>query len=182
MVNKKSPQVEWIDTPGLKHILEEEVPLAGELLAKGKKHVLVRGKSRTGKSHIRDRICEASKLEILGKINCASLAPSLIDSILFGIEAGAATGVKYRTGLLADNSEHSKVVILEEVGELPKPLQAKLLVYLETGEFLPVGGNWEESGISSIRIIATSNAKDKKFRPDFLARFWKIGPPVQSGS
>ena len=65
MVKKKLPKVDWIDTPGLKHILDEEVPLAGELLAKGRKHILVRGKPRTGKSHIRDKICEASKLDIL---------------------------------------------------------------------------------------------------------------------
>ena len=65
MAKKKT---DWIDIPGLENILEKEVPLAGKLLAEGRKHILVRGQPRIGKSHIRDRICETSKLEILGKI------------------------------------------------------------------------------------------------------------------
>jgi len=57
MVKKKT---DWIDTPGLKHILEEEVPQAAKLLKEGKRHILVRGQTRTGKSHIRDEILEAT--------------------------------------------------------------------------------------------------------------------------
>jgi transcriptional regulator with PAS, ATPase and Fis domain len=175
MVKKKT---DWIDTPGLKHILEEEVPLAGKLLKKGKRHILVRGQTRTGKSHIRERIREASGLDPLKEavlVNCAAISSNLMESELFGHKKGAFSGAdRDKPGLLENKSDSPKIIFLEEIGELPKYLQAKLLVFLETGKFIPVGGTPKKS---EVRIIATSNVPDKKFRPDFLARFWQVKVP-----
>jgi len=172
----------WIDTPGLKDVLEKEVPLAAKLLADGNYPVLVRGASRTGKSHIRDKIWEKSGLKRLkeGVINCAAIPSDLTESLLFGHKKGAFTGaIKDKNGLLFDDSAPSKLVFLEEIGELPKYVQAKLLVFFDTGSIMPVGANWGEGKKSNLRIIATSNAGDDQFRPDFLARFWEIKiPPI----
>ena len=179
--------MDWIETPGLKDTLENEVPLAAKLLKEGKRHILVRGQPRTGKSHIRDEIREKSGLEIIGErglINCAALAPNLIDGELFGYKKGAFTdAIKDKKGLLEDMSDPPKVILLEEIGELPDYLQAKLLVFLETGTFMPVGGTFindnrkSDEKKSTLRIIATSNAPDEKFRPDFLVRFWQVKVP-----
>lgn len=178
MTSKK----DWIDTPGLKDVLENEVPLAGELLADGRYPVLVRGAPRTGKSHIRDRVIEASGLKILkeGVINCAAIPNNLVESVLFGHKKGAFTGaVEDHAGLLFDDSAPSKIIILEEIGELPKYVQAKLLVFFDTGLIMPVGASWGGGNKSTLQIIATSNAGDSRFRPDFLARFWEVKiPPI----
>lgn len=170
---------DWIDTPGLKYQLTREVPLAGKLLAEGKYPILVRGMPRIGKTHIRNKVREASELETIqkgcGVINCAAIPESLVESILFGYKKGAFSGAEKDTrGLLFDNSVPPKVVFLEEIGELPKHVQAKLLVFFDTRSVMPVGAGWGGEEKSTIRIIATSNADDDKFRPDFLQRFWEI--------
>ncbi|MDF1613838.1 sigma-54-dependent transcriptional regulator [Desulfurivibrio dismutans] len=170
----------WIDTPGLKDILEKDVPLAGELLASNRYPILVRGMLRTGKSHIRDKIWEASGLEKIkeGVINCAAIPENLAEAILFGYKKGAFTGASNnKPGLLFDESIPPKVVFLEEIGELPQYVQAKLLVFFDTGAFMPVGAEWGQGVKSTLVVIATSNAEDDKFRPDFLARFWEVKVP-----
>ncbi len=177
MADKKA----WLDTPGLKDVLEQEVPLAGKLLINGDYPILIRGAPRIGKSHIRDKVWENSGLEKIqdGVINCAAIPNELAESLLFGHKKGAFTGaIKDKPGLLFDTSIPSKIVFLEEIGELPKYVQAKLLVFFDTGSIMPVGANWGEVEKSTLRIIATSNAEDGKFRPDFLARFWEIIVPA----
>jgi hypothetical protein len=176
MTNKKV----WIDTPGLKDVLENEVPLARKLLVDGDYPILVRGAPRTGKSHIRDEIGNTPKLQKIkeGVINCAAIPTELVESILFGHKKGSFTGAGTDSpGLLLDNSDPPKIVFLEEIGELPKHIQAKLLVFFDDGSFMPVGAKWGEGENSTLRIIATSNADDDKFRPDFLSRFWEISVP-----
>lgn len=173
----------WIDTPGLKDVLENEVPLANKLLVEGRYPILVRGTPRTGKSHIRDSILkelEKSDLKKGGEINCAALPDNLIESELFGFKKGSFTGAdKDKRGLLSSESKTPKVIFLEEIGELPQHLQAKLLVFFDTNSFRPLGEELGKPEESNLRIIATSNAEDDKFRPDFLARFWEISvPPI----
>ncbi|TKB12259.1 sigma 54-interacting transcriptional regulator [Desulforhopalus sp. IMCC35007] len=146
--------------------------------------ILVRGAPRTGKSHIRDKVWENSGLEKIqeGVINCAAIPSDLAESLLFGHKKGAFTGaIKDKTGLLFDDSVPSKIVLLEEIGELPKWIrrlskyvQAKLLLFFDTGSIMPVGANWGEGERSTLKIIATSKAENDIFLLDFLAQFWEI--------
>jgi two-component system, NtrC family, response regulator AtoC len=87
-------------------------------------------------------------------INCAALSPELVESELFGHEAGAFTGaIKRKRGLL--ELAESGTLLLNEIGELTLRLQSKLLAFLDTGEFTRVGG---ERNISiNARIIAATN-------------------------
>lgn len=106
-------------------------------------------------------------------VNCASLPESLLEAELFGAQKGAYTGAdQKRSGLveLADGG----TLFLDEIGELSLVLQAKLLTFIETRAFRPVGSNKEKK--ADIRIIAASNrnlqdeAKSGAFREDLFYR------------
>jgi formate hydrogenlyase transcriptional activator len=136
---------------------------------------LLLGETGTGKGLIARAIHEAStrKERPLIQVNCATLAPTLIESELFGHEKGAFSGaVARRIGRfeLADGS----TLFLDEIGELPLELQAKLLRILQDGEFERVGGSVTLR--TDVRLIAATNrdlekeAKAGKFRADLWYR------------
>ena len=118
--------------------------------------VLITGESGTGKELVAWAIHLGSN-SLNGefvKINCAAIAPDLIESELFGHERGAFTGaIEKKVGLfeLADGG----TLLLDEVGDLALPAQAKLLRVLETGELTRVGG--ERTLRSNARVIAATN-------------------------
>jgi transcriptional regulator with PAS, ATPase and Fis domain len=88
------------------------------------------------------------------RLNCAALSASLLESELFGYEKGAFTGATTaRAGLLQSASGGS--VFLDEVGELPLELQAKLLLVLERREVLPIGSARPRK--IDVRFIAATN-------------------------
>ena len=87
-------------------------------------------------------------------INCAAIPPELAESELFGHEAGAFTGAKRRKRGLLELAEGG-TLLLNEIGELPLHLQAKLLTFLDTRSFTRVGG--EKSVTVSARLIAATN-------------------------
>jgi hypothetical protein len=102
------------------------------------------------------------------RINISAIPEKLIESELFGHEKGAFTGAnKKKTGLL----ESEKLVMLEEIGELSKTVQAKLLTFMEDGIYYSVG-NVKPKYAKDIQIIATTNVdiKSDKLRQDFLDR------------
>lgn len=137
--------------------------------------VLIEGESGTGKeliAHAIHRLSQRSQRALV-KVNCAVLPESLIESELFGHEKGAFTGAdKQRRGRfeLADGG----TILLDEIGELPLDIQAKLLRVIQEGEFERVGGNITLS--VDVRIIAATNRKlkkmvdQKKFREDLYYR------------
>lgn len=137
--------------------------------------VLIEGESGTGKeliAHAIHRLSQRSQ-RVLVKVNCAVLPESLIESELFGHEKGAFTGAdKRRQGRfeLADGG----TIFLDEIGELPLDVQAKLLRVLQEGEFERVGGNTTLT--VNVRIIAATNRRlkqmmnQKKFREDLYYR------------
>ena len=81
---------------------------------------------------------------------------------------GAFTGATSdKDGLLKEAD--GGILVLEEIGELSKDVQAKLLIALEKGEYLKVGGTKKET-IISLAIVATTNQEQDSFRPDFWYR------------
>ncbi|MEK6280103.1 MAG: sigma-54 dependent transcriptional regulator [Acidobacteriota bacterium] len=146
-----------------------------ERVAPSDASVLITGESGTGKELIAQAIhrlsnrAEGSFIDI----NCAAFQESLLESELFGYEAGAFSGAKGRKlGLieLADGG----TLFLDEVTELPAQLQAKLLRAIETRTFFRVGGVRKVE--VNVRIVAATNRNldsvitDGSFRSDLLYR------------
>jgi two-component system, NtrC family, response regulator AtoC len=112
-----------------------------EDLAVGRLPVLIVGETGVGKEHLAEVIHQASPRagHSFVRINCAALTHSLFESELFGHERGAFTGgEREKPGLL--EAAGRGTVFLDEVAELPWPLQAKLLRALEAGAAYRVGG------------------------------------------
>jgi PAS domain S-box-containing protein len=137
--------------------------------------VLIRGETGTGKELFARAIHKAGKRKDkqLVTLNCATLPSELVESELFGHVKGAFTGAtNSREGRfkLADGG----TIFLDEIGELPLPLQAKLLRVLQEGEFEPVGSSVTQK--VNVRVIAATNRnledeiKKGKFRQDLYYR------------
>jgi two-component system, NtrC family, response regulator AtoC len=118
--------------------------------------VLITGESGTGKElvaraiHFRGPFAKQPFVAV----DCGSLVPTLIESELFGYEKGAFTGaLKSKTGLF--QAADGGTIFLDEIGELPLELQAKLLRALQEKEVRPVGSNQRQK--VDVRVIAASN-------------------------
>ncbi|MFD1141168.1 sigma 54-interacting transcriptional regulator [Larkinella insperata] len=149
--------------------------------------VLIMGESGTGKELIARAIHNRSsrKDKILVKINCATLPANLIESELFGHEKGAFTGAhEQRIGKF--ELANGGTIFLDEIGELPLELQAKLLRVLQEKEIERVGGKAQIK--TDVRVIAATNRDleievvEGRFRMDLyyrLATFPVILPPLR---
>ncbi len=136
--------------------------------------ILILGESGTGKE-ILSRMIHRYSLRTdqpLVKLNCAAIPPTLIESELFGISKGVATGVEERKGKfeLADQG----TLLLDEIGDMPLSVQAKVLRVLEYQEFERVGGH--RTIYTDIRFIYATNKnlsemiKKGQFRHDLYHR------------
>jgi two-component system response regulator AtoC len=127
-----------------------------EEIADSSATVLVRGESGVGKDLIARAIPGASRRpeQPFVKVNCAALPSELLESELFGHEKGAFTGAYQRKQGKFEFAQHGSL-FLDEIGELPLPLQAKLLHVLQDREFFRIGGR--ELIQADTRIIASTN-------------------------
>jgi formate hydrogenlyase transcriptional activator len=137
--------------------------------------VLLLGETGTGKELLAETIHARSRrnARVMVKVNCAALAPTLIEAELFGREKGAYTGAVTRQAgrfELADGS----TLFLDEVAEIPLDLQAKLLRVLQDGQFERLGSTTTLH--ADVRLIAASNRDltkavcDGTFREDLYYR------------
>ena len=137
--------------------------------------MLITGESGTGKELIARCIHKNSprSQKIFVAVNCAALAPSLIESELFGHEKGAFTGTAGQH-LGRFERAHGGTLFLDEIGELDGNLQAKLLRVLQEKAFERVGGTREIA--VDVRVIAATNRNlkqsvaDGRFREDLYYR------------
>jgi len=118
--------------------------------------VLVQGESGTGKELIARAIYHHSRRvrKPFLAINCAALPEQLLESELFGYEAGAFTGADFRR-LGKFEQLDGGTLFLDEIGEMPLSIQAKFLRVLQTGEFQRLGGS--KTMTADVRIIAATN-------------------------
>lgn len=118
--------------------------------------VLLTGETGTGKEVFAQAIHGASprRLGTFVAINCGALGKDILESELFGHRAGAFTGAsRDQKGLFAE--AHKGTIFLDEIGEMPLDLQAKLLRVLETHEFMRVGDTKPTK--TDVRVIAATN-------------------------
>jgi two-component system, NtrC family, response regulator AtoC len=148
---------------------------AARLAAETDTIILLTGEIGAGKDHIARYVHDHSKSANgpFFSINCAAVSPELAESELFGYESGAFTGSKGPKRGLLELAEGG-TILLNEIGELSVPLQAKLLTFLDTRQFTRVGG--VKLFTVNARLIAATNrnlekeVKLNRFRQDLFYR------------
>ena len=139
-------------------------------------NVLITGETGVGKEKVANIIQKNSrrKMQPFIKINCASISPNLIESEFFGYEKGAFTGADTKGKIGYFEAADNGIIFLDEVGELPMDMQAKLLRVIQDGEFLKVGGTTPVK--TDVRIISATNkdledlVEKRVFRRDLYYR------------
>ena len=146
--------------------------------------VLIEGESGSGKELVAAALhrMSARAARAFLALNCAAIAPTLVEPTLFGYSKGSFTGAtSSRAGYFEDAKDST--LFLDEIGELPLELQAKLLRVLENGEYQRVGET--QSRVSNARVIAATNRnlrnelRSGRFRADLYHRLsvFTIGVP-----
>src|SRR5436190_16593199 len=146
-----------------------------QTIAQSHATVLILGESGTGKELIAGALHALSSRKNANyvRINCAAIPETLLESELFGHEKGSFTGAS-KTKLGRVEEADKGTIFLDEIGDMSRPLQAKLLRFLEDGTFVRVGGN-EELHVD-VRLIAATNRdivdaiKQNQFREDLFHR------------
>jgi DNA-binding NtrC family response regulator len=145
--------------------------------------VLIEGESGSGKELVAQSLHRLSTRSVRPylALNCAALAPTLVEATLFGYAKGAFTGAGLaKAGYFEDAQDGS--LFLDEIGELPLEMQAKLLRVIENGEFQRLGET--QPRVSRARVIAATNRdlrqtmKAGAFRPDLYHRLSVLSLPV----
>jgi DNA-binding NtrC family response regulator len=158
------------DSPAMGQLLDATARVAGKDIT-----VLVRGETGTGKELIASLLHAQSRRASgpLVRFNCSAIPAELAEAELFGHAKGAFTGaIQARPGFFAEANRGT--LVLDEIGELPLAIQAKLLRALQEGEIQPVGSGRTEK--VDVRIVACTNrnlaaeTKAGRFREDLYYR------------
>lgn len=153
---------------GIVETLEKVIPT--------KSNILILGESGVGKGLIAEVIhCNSPRRDKpFISINCSAIPEGLLESELFGYKKGAFTGaVSDKLGLIP--LAHQGTFFLDEIGDMPPNLQAKLLKILETGEVYPLGDT--KPKVVDVRLISATNVdiesrvKEGRFREDL---YWRL--------
>ena len=165
----------------------EEVMSIAVRAAESSATVLITGESGTGKEVVARAIHELSgrREKPFVAVNCAAIPDSLIESELFGHEKGAFTGAEQRRIGRFEQADGG-TIFLDEVGEIPPPIQVKLLRILQEREFQRVGGSATIQ--VDVRVVSATNrdldkdAAEGVFREDLFYRLNVVGieiPPLR---
>ncbi len=172
--NKLSAKTSFDNIIGKSETIQTAIKLA-QRVAQTDTSVLLLGQTGVGKEVFAQAIHNAStyKNKALVALNCSAFGHELLESELFGHRMGAFTGaIKDKKGLLEE--AHEGTLFLDEIGEMPLDLQAKLLRFLETGEFYKVGESKPTK--VKVRVISATNrnlekeAENHHFRLDLFYR------------
>src|SRR5699024_6525096 len=167
--------------------MEEVINLA-KSTARTDMTVLIQGESGTGKELFAHAMHNVSNraLKPFVILDCSTIPKELVESELFGYSEGAFTGAKKGGKLGKFDLASEGTIFLDEIGEMPLDMQAKLLRVLQNGTFTRVGGN--ELIEVDIRIIAATNrnleeeVKKNNFREDLYYRLNMVSveiPPLR---
>ena len=157
-------------------------------LAHSKSSVLIQGESGTGKELFAHAIHLSSHRRDMPfvKVNCAAIPENLLESELFGYEKGSFTGADKNGRIGKFELADQGTIFLDEIGDMPLHMQAKILRVLQEGEVERVGSNTPKQ--IDVRIIAATNrnlktmVEEKAFREDLYYRLNVINftvPPLR---
>jgi len=181
------PNEEWKSGIVTRNPEFEAVLARAKLVATGDASVLIRGESGTGKELLAQAIHRASprRNKPFMAINCGAIPEALLESELFGHVKGAFTGAgRDHDGLI--QSSNGGTVFLDEIGDMPVPLQVKLLRVLQERTVRPVGGT--QSVPVDVRIVSATHRdleaaiREGQFREDLYYRLNVVSftlPPLR---
>ncbi|MGB3368573.1 MAG: sigma 54-interacting transcriptional regulator [Acidaminobacteraceae bacterium] len=160
----------------------------GKKIAHTKSSILIQGESGTGKELFAHAIHKASNRDDMPfiSVNCAAIPEQLLESELFGYEKGAFTGANKNGRIGKFELADRGTIFLDEIGDMPLQMQAKILRVLQDGEVERVGSNRPKQ--IDVRVIAATNrnlkemVKEKTFREDLYYRLNVINiliPPLR---
>ncbi|MEE4271611.1 MAG: sigma 54-interacting transcriptional regulator [Thermoanaerobaculales bacterium] len=167
--------------PTVREIYEQAARIAPSRVS-----VLIRGESGTGKELLARYLHAASDRadQPLVTLNCAALPRDLLESELFGVERGVATGVDARAGKF--ESANGGTLFLDEIGDMAPETQARILRVLAEGEVYRIGGH--DARPADVRVLSATNRDielmldDGDFRSDLYHRIsdWVVElPPLR---
>ena len=153
-------------------------------------NVLITGETGTGKELIAEALQKNSRRaeQVFIILNCAALSPDLMESTLFGYRKGAFTDAAADTPGIFEAADGG-TLFLDEINSLPLVMQAKLLRFIDSGEYLPVGS--VKTCTADVRIIAATNTQMDEliragaFRQDLYYRLSVVAlelPPLRNRS
>ena len=156
------------------------------LVSRSRSTVLIEGETGTGKELIARAIHEFTDPALpFMSVNCSAIVETLMESEFFGYEKGAFTGAAQRTAGKFELAG-TGTIFLDEIAELPMPMQAKLLRVIQEREFHRVGGS--EAVTTDARVVAATNrdiasmVRDGTFREDLYYRLRVVSlrvPPLR---